>query len=118
MFVVTVKEDGEWIDSATLGAIVKHISVFKILILLKNNVIKLPQYQVLDLPHLAMRERVSLLTATDRPKWASNRKALMEDPASAEAMRTVETSLFILCLDEATQSESDEKRSEVGTPES
>jgi len=43
---------------------------------------------------------IGALTCTDRTSWAKNRTSLIElDSLNAESLKTIDTSLFVLCLD-------------------
>ena len=60
-----------------------------------------------------MNERVPLLTSEKRNVWFEAREELLKiDPTNVEVLNTIESCLFIVCLDHAPQNSTDLERSQ------
>ncbi|RUS28876.1 acyltransferase ChoActase/COT/CPT [Jimgerdemannia flammicorona] len=52
------------------------------------------------LPNLALQPPVGILTSEHRDTWARFRASLARDPGNVRSLEAIDTSLFVLCLDD------------------
>ncbi len=95
LFKMPVKVDGKWLDLKQLFCLLSGI-----------------QAQSETLEQVPIKKRIPLLTSEARNVWSEAREMLIQDDNNVKVLDTIESCLFVACLDYVFQNPSDEERSQ------
>ena len=95
LYKMPIKVDSKWLSFQTILKMLKHI-----------------HEEALKLDELPMNQRAPLLTSQARNVWFEARNQLLETEENVQVLESIESCLFIVCLDHAPQNPTDVERSQ------
>ena len=95
LYKMPIKVEGIWLSFQSILKLLKSI-----------------QEEASKLDELPMNERAPLLTSQARNVWFETRNQLLKMDENIETLNSIESCLFIVCLDQAPQNPTDTERSQ------
>jgi len=116
----TIVSSGDTAKEEEAAVVMRRGAIYKLVVKRKGRWMRLEEMYsaLLDLWEdtenqdvCPLKDRVGVLTATNRLDWSSSYSLLEADPTNKNILETISNALFIVCLDEESQNKSDVYRS-------